>query len=78
MADSSWMKPCNLRLLAAATGITARPSRIESIASASTIPAFLAFDNTCCRRLAACPSRSRIIRRICCNSGEASSRILPY
>ena len=77
VADSSWMKPLSLRLLAAATGITARPSRIEICASGSTIPAPLAEASTCCSRLAACPSRSRIARRIRCSSGEAESFTSP-
>ena len=71
------MKPCSLRLLAAATGITAFPSRIDIWASASTIPAPLAAASTACNRLAACPSRSRMARRISSRAGEALSRILP-
>ena len=51
---------------------TGRPSRTDSTASASTIPACLARCNTCCNRLAACPSRSRMARRTCCNSGESA------
>lgn len=71
------MKPCNLRLFDAETGITARPSRIEMTASVSTIPALLAACKTDWRRFDTCPSRERISRRTAARSGDAESRTLP-